>query len=99
MGNSNNPVDLIDICTIDNAIYILKYYSKTHQYTIEAFDDSTRMDGVMSVTMGSNGVVTGLSALEGFEVQVVYLNQDYGQYTVSGGQITVTDPLGNSRQQ
>ena len=89
-------VQLVDICTIDNTIYILKYYNLTEQYTIEEFDDNTRMDCSFSANMTSNGVVTGLSLLEGYEVQVVYQNQDYGQYTVSGGQITVTDLLGNS---
>ncbi len=89
-------VDLIDICTIDNTIYILKYYRLTQQYTIEVFDDNTRMDCAFTSTMDTAGIVTGLELLEGYEVQVVYQNQDYGQYTVSGGQITVTDPLGNS---
>lgn len=89
-------VQLVDICTIDNTIYILKYYSLTDQYTIEAFDNNTRMDCSFSSNMNSSGVVTGLSLLEGYTVQVVYQNQDYGQYTVSGGQITVTNPLGNS---
>ncbi len=85
-------VQLIDIVTIDNRIYILKYYNLTSQFTIEAFSDDTRIDCDFDYPMQSSGVVTGLSLLNGYVVQVVYQNQDFGQYLVVGGQITVDNP-------
>lgn len=89
-------VELVDIVTINNSIYILKFYSSTEQYTIENFDDTTRMDCTFNGSMASNGVVTGLSLLNGYTVQVTYLGQDFGQYLVQGGQITVYNPGGIS---
>ncbi len=85
-------VQLIDIVTIDNRIYILKYYNLTSQFTIEAFSDDTRIDCDFDYPMQSSGVVTGLSLLNGYVVQVVYQNQDFGKYLVVGGQITVDNP-------
>lgn len=85
-------VQLIDIVTIDNSIYILKYYELTQQYTIEAFDAETRMDCQLERDMASSGLVTGLELLNGYTVQVVYENQDFGQYLVENGQITVDNP-------
>lgn len=85
-------VDLIDIVTINNKVYILKFYQVNGNYTIEQFDDTTRVDCNFNANMASNGVVTGLSLLNGYLVQVVYKNQDFGQYLVVGGQITVNNP-------
>jgi hypothetical protein len=87
-----NDVQLIDICTINNAVYILKYYNLTKQFTIEEFDNSTRVDCKFNAGMASSGLVTGLTLLNGYTVQVVYQNQDFGQYLVVGGQITVNNP-------
>jgi hypothetical protein len=87
-------VELIDIVTIDNQVNILKFYALTEQFTVEVFDDSTRIDCNFQATMQSSGLVTGLSLLNGYTVQVVYQNQDFGQYLVVGGQITVTNPMG-----
>jgi hypothetical protein len=87
-----NDVQLIDICTINNAVYILKYYNLTKQFTIEEFDNSTRVDCTFNAGMASSGLVTGLTLLNGYTVQVVYQNQDFGQYLVVGGQITVNNP-------
>ena len=85
-------VELIDIVTIQNLVYIMKFYSLTNQYTIEQFDDTTRIDCNFNATMQSSGLVTGLSLLDGYTVQVVYQNQDFGQYLVVGGEITVNNP-------
>jgi hypothetical protein len=85
-------VNVIDICTIDNTVYILKYYTLTEQFTMEEFDDTQRIDCSFTASMQSTGLVTGLSLLNGYTVQVVYQNQDFGQYLVSGGQITVNNP-------
>jgi len=89
-------VQLIDIVTIDNQIYILKYYTLTQQYTIEQFDDTTRIDATTMATMSSSGVITGLDMFDGYTVQVVYQNQDFGQYLVIGGTITVLNPPGTA---
>jgi hypothetical protein len=88
----NQGIQLIDIATIDNSIYILKYYPLTDQFTVEQFDDSIRVDAAFDAAMQSSGLVTGLSLLNGYTVQVVYKNQDFGQYLVVNGQITVTNP-------
>ena len=87
-----NNVELVDITTIDNVVYILKYYSLTNQYIIEYFDDSTRVDCQFSGSMSSNGLITGLSNFNGYTLQVVYKNQDFGNYLVVNGQITVDNP-------
>jgi hypothetical protein len=85
-------VDLIDIVSIDNQIYILKFYNLTEQYSIDLLDDSTRIDGQINASMQASGLVTGLSFFNGYTVQVTYMNQDFGQYLVSAGQIVVTNP-------
>jgi hypothetical protein len=84
-------VDLIDIVTINNSIYILKFYALTDQFTLEQFDDDFRIDGAINASMNTLGVVTGLDLYNGYTVQVTYLNQDYGQYLVIGGTITVNN--------
>jgi len=85
-------VTLIDIVTINNTVYLLKFYDLNGNYTVEAFDNNTRIDCTFNAAMASSGVVTGLSLLNGYTVQVVYLNQDFGQYLVVNGQITVNNP-------
>ena len=55
-------------------------------------DDSTRIDGQINASMQASGLVTGLSFFNGYTVQVTYMNQDFGQYLVSAGQIVVTNP-------
>ena len=87
---------LIDIVTIDNTVVILKFYSLTGQYILEQLDNNTRMDGTVTTTMASTGVITGLDEYNGYEVQVVYEGQDYGQYPVVSGTITVFNPHGYS---
>ena len=89
-------VQLIDIVTIDNSVLILKFYELTNQFTIEVFDENTRVDCDFNAAMFSSGLVTGLDLLDGYVVQVVYKNQDFGQYLVSGGEITVNNPDGIS---
>lgn len=87
-----DQVQMIDIATINNTVYILKYYNLTQQYTLEIFDDTTRIDCQFTASMASSGLVTGLTLLNGYTVQVVYQNQDFGQYLVVNGQITVQNP-------
>jgi hypothetical protein len=82
-------VQLIDIVTVNNYVYILKYYVLTDTYNIERFEDATYIDCSQNKLMEADGTVTQLDGLDGYTVQVVYENQDFGQYLVSGGQITV----------
>jgi hypothetical protein len=85
-------VELIDIATIDNTSYMIKFYSLTQQFTLEKIDNSTRIDCQFEAAMQTTGLVTGLALLEGYTVQVVYQNQDFGEYLVVGGEITVNNP-------
>lgn len=85
-------VQLIDICTVDNHVYILKYYDLTQQFIIERFDTGVFVDSAESYLMESTGLVTQLDRLNGYRVQVIYQNQDFGQYDVADGQIEVTNP-------
>jgi len=85
-------IGLIDIVTVDNQIFILKFYELTRTYAIERFTPDIKTDSSRERPMASNGLVTGLSMLNGYTVQVVYQNQDFGQYLVSDGQITVENP-------
>lgn len=84
-------VDIIDIVTVQNVVYLLKYYVLTQTFTIESFDDTTRIDGNITKHMATDGVVTGLEIYNGYLVQVLYQGQDFGQYLVVNGTITVTD--------
>ncbi len=82
----------LDITTIDNAVCMLKFYSRTGQYVIEQFDDSTRMDGTITTTMNSAGLISGLSEYNGYTVEVVFDGQDFGEYVVDAGVIMVSNP-------
>ncbi len=87
-----DDVDIIDICTIDNSVHILKYYNLTNQFTVEELVDSSKMDCTFSAGMASTGLITGLDLLDGYTVQVLYQNQDFGEYLVVDGEITVDNP-------
>lgn len=86
-------VTLVDIVTVANEVYLLKYYSLTQVYTIEKFiQTGSFIDSQQTASMASTGVVTGLDRFNGYTVQVVYKNQDFGEYLVVAGQITVDNP-------
>ncbi len=96
-----DEVDLIDIVTVDNVVYILKFYNLTNKFIVEAFTDDVpstfvKIDSVQNATMQTTGVVTGLERFNGYTVEVIYQNQDFGEYLVSGGSITVNNPDENS---
>jgi hypothetical protein len=93
-------VNLIDIVTINNSVYILKAYTLAPgsgnpiQYTIELLDETTRMDCTQVAPMTVGGLVTGLDLLDGYTAQVLYKGQDYGQYLVINGQLQINNPPG-----
>lgn len=82
-------VRLIDIVSINNTVYILKYYELAQRYAVEKFTETVKIDGYVERSMPLSGLITGLESFEGYLVQVVYENQDLGEYTVTGGQIIV----------
>ncbi len=85
-------IKLIDIVTVNNAVYLLKFYELTNQYTIEVFDEKIKIDSQENATMDTSGLVTGLDRFNGYTIQVVYKNQDFGKYLVINGEITVNNP-------
>ena len=87
-------IQLVDIVTIDNSVFILKYYVKTAVYTVEEMVSEIKLDGYREMSMPLSGVILGLDDFNGYTVQVVYKNQDLGSYLVSGGQITVDNVTG-----
>lgn len=92
-----DDVNLIDIVTVDNTVYMLKYYDLSDKFTVEAFTENfpstyVKIDSAEQYSMASSGLITGLSRFEGYTVQVVYQNQDFGEYEVTDGQITVNNP-------
>jgi len=91
-------VQLIDIVTVDNHVYILKYYTLTEQFIIERFDTGTFIDSAENKFMLASGLIEVLERFNGYGVQVVYNDQDYGQYLVENGQVTVHNPLGSEGQ-
>lgn len=91
-------IQLIDIVTCDNHVYILKYYTLTQQFTIDRFDTGVFIDSAETYFMLASGLVTTLQRFNGYTVQVVYNNQDYGQYLVQNNQIIVHNPLGSEGQ-
>lgn len=88
--DDDNPiVEIQDITTIDNEIYILKYYRLTRQFMIERFNPQWKLDCYRITDMVDN-VISGLDELIGYDVQVIYQDQDYGEYTVADdGTVTI----------
>lgn len=94
-NTQDDPViEIVDIVAVNNELYILKYYSLTQVFYIEHMVQDIKVDSARVLNMASSGVVTGLDDLDGYTVQVIYEGQDFGQYLVAGGQITVFNPEG-----
>lgn len=85
-------VQLIDIRTVDNVVFILKYYVLAQRYAVEQLTELVKIDGYIQREMLASGVITGLEQFNGYTVQVIYENQDLGEYEVAGGTITVNNP-------
>lgn len=94
-ANNNPTVQVLDVVSINNEIYFLKFLTLTGTYFIDKFVNDFKIDSYTTASMPSNGIITGLGIFEGYKIQVVLTNQDYGEYTVVGGQITV-DNMGAS---
>ncbi len=83
-------VQLIDIVTVNNTVYLLKYYILTQVYALEALQEGVFIDSSEDYLMALDGTITQLDRFNGYKVQVVYQKQDFGQYTVANGTIQVT---------
>ena len=85
-SNGNPTVQILDIVSVNNIIYFLKYYPTPGQYALETFSDNVWLDGWTMNQSGTNtplnlqssGLVTGLSQFNGLNVDAVYQNQDFG---------------------
>lgn len=82
----------VDIVTINNELYFLKFYINSENYALERFDSDIKLDSFQVKQMATDGIITGLDLLDGYEVTVFFHNQDYGQYTVENGSIDVDNP-------
>lgn len=92
-------VQVYDICSVNNEIFLLKHYPSSSTTTLEKFvpDDTTdtivspMMDGYITATM-TNGAVSGLNNFNGYVVCAISSNAmsgafNYGEATVSGGAV------------
>lgn len=89
-------VQVISLVSVNNRIYMLKYFNKTGQYLIEMLSNDVKVDSYQNLSMASTGIINGLEYLEGYTVQVLYQNQDFGEYVVVNGEITVDNQTGIS---
>jgi len=96
-NESGSPiVEVLDIFTIDNEVFLLKKYTLNGNYVLEKFVEDVKIDSYIESTMDQFGVINGLDDLNGYTVVVIFDEQDYGEYIVSGGQITVFNQNGFS---
>lgn len=91
-ANGDPTVQLVDLVVIDNYLYVLKYLTLSNRFVIDVMVMNAFIDTYIDTSMPLSGVITGLELYEGYNVQVVYQNQDLGEYLVSGGTITVLNP-------
>lgn len=98
-GSTTHRISFIDIASINNDIYVLKYYNLTGKFVIETFVDDIKMDGYVIKDMVAEeingemkGVISDLSMYNGYRIQVLFGNQDMGQADVSGGVAIVENP-------
>jgi len=90
--NGVPTIDVVDIFTINNEVYFLKCYSLTGVLAIEKFVEDFKIDSYIESTMATTGLVTGLDQFNGYVVEIFFENQDYGQYEVVDGEVTVVNP-------
>ncbi len=93
-SDGNPTVKILDIVSVNNVIYFLKYYTLTGAYLIERFDDIQKIDSSYTSIMVSDGLVTVPYQFEGYTVDIVFNNQDFGQYLVQNGSVQVFNPNG-----
>lgn len=90
--DGNSIINTLDIFTINNEVYLLKYYVLSEKYAIEKLQQEYKIDSYLDLTMSIDGEVLGLQLLEGYTVSVLFDSQDYGQYLVQNGKINVFNP-------
>lgn len=88
-------VRVIDIVNSNNRLYFLKYYRKTQKYFLEKMVDDVKLDSYKISSMSDVGLISNLNEYAGYKLQVIYKNQDLGEYTVSQtGTIQILNPTG-----
>lgn len=86
-------VEILDIVSINNIIYLLKNYVNSDQVVLEKMiDEAIKIDGIEDKEMAVDGKVDGLERFEGLDVQVVMVADDMGVYRVKNGAIQVANP-------
>lgn len=86
-------VQLLDIASIDNTVYLLKKYVQSDQVVLEKMlDGAIKIDGLEDKEMAVDGKVDGLERFEGLDIQVVMVVDDMGVYRVKNGVIQVANP-------
>ena len=88
-GENDATIKFYDIVNINNEIYLLVNLVTNGKWILARFDEDFYHDFYTVETLPENGVITGLTALEDYSVSVMYEGQFLGDYTVTGGQITV----------
>jgi hypothetical protein len=88
-----DTITVLDLVSINNEIYFLKYYNFTEEYGLEKFHSTIKLDSFITAQMDDTGYINGLDQYNGYVVTVLYNNQDYGQYLVINGEIVVNNPL------
>jgi hypothetical protein len=86
---NNNAITVQDLVAINNEIYMLKFLVKSGRFVIEKFTSDLKIDSWSTRYMSQTGVVSGLVFFENYWMQAIINGQDYGQYLVQGGTITV----------
>lgn len=84
------PTQVLDVVSVNNQVYFLKTLA-TGRTILSQFVDNVKMDEYVAANMDISGNVLGLDIFDGYQVQVIYQNQDYGQYTVNNGSIIVAN--------
>ncbi|WP_218814585.1 hypothetical protein [Rickettsiella endosymbiont of Dermanyssus gallinae] len=89
-------VQIQDIVSINNTIYLLKIYGNSQQTVLEKMDENVKIDGYEIKQLPESGLIEGLNRFEDISVQVIFNNQDYGIYPVKEGKIQVNNLEKNS---
>ncbi len=87
-----DSVLVFDIIDVDNKIYMLVSLPQSLKFILVRFDEDVYHDFYQVKNLPLNGIVTGLTDYEGYTVSVAFNGQDFGDYKVAGGSITVVIP-------